>query len=156
MKWKKELRHDSVHHVSPGVLGRDYPVRNAHEIECGYGYNGGGKEAFGGAVKWPILRVEVSFTEGQEGLRDEIAKRVMDLVGEFFAKKDAAGLIKQRTLSPEELEGEILAARERENLDEHLSDHDRKALVEAYKRVHGSKGLPKNWNVAYVEIIYPE
>jgi hypothetical protein len=73
--WKKAppSEPERVNYTRKGKLGRNCPIENAHKIELGYSYNGGGEDAFGGARKWPTLRIEISFEEGHELSRNALA-----------------------------------------------------------------------------------
>ena len=47
----------------------------------------------------------------------------------------------------------ILDAQRRENVDDHLSDKERRFIVDAFKFVHPDVELPVDLTEAYVEVI---
>ena len=152
MNWKKSCS-TRDEQVASGKLGRNSECSNAHEVQCGYHYNGSGGKSFGGADKWPHLSVKVSFQEGEEAKRDELAKQMMNLIAEFF-EPTKPGLILQPIPTQDELDERIEEAKRREEADDHLSDEERKSLVEAFKRVRGEGEVAAGWNEAYINIIY--
>ena len=60
-------------------IGCDY---GRIEIEKHYHYNGSGKQAFGGAKKWPVLTLHVDFETGKEKERDELAEKLKKFLNE--------------------------------------------------------------------------
>lgn len=58
-------------------IGCDY---GRIEIEKHYHYNGGGKQAFGGAEKWPVLSLHVDFETGKEKERNELAEKLKQFI----------------------------------------------------------------------------
>jgi len=63
-----------------GKIARNNESENAIELECHYNYNGSGKQAFGGAIKWPVITLNWAFQEGEETHRDVIARRLKKFV----------------------------------------------------------------------------
>lgn len=61
----------------PGKIGRGANYSNAHAIELSYQYNGSGPSAFGGAEKWPVVKLEISFQEGEEAKRAAFVRRLV-------------------------------------------------------------------------------
>jgi hypothetical protein len=45
-------------------------------IHAGFSHNGSGPSAFGGADKWPTVRLEIPFCEGQEDRRDDFVDKL--------------------------------------------------------------------------------
>lgn len=67
-KWKSSSMHGKkiLAKAKEGKIGKGCMCDNTHLIEIGYHYNGSGKQAFGGAEKWPSLKIQIDFEEGQE------------------------------------------------------------------------------------------
>lgn len=91
MKWTKtkrvgEPRAWVAHRDSPyaGNKGPNsqigYPVGGGIQLECSHNYNGSGKTAFGGADKWPHLKLSVSFRQGDYKTRDEFAAKLQAFI----------------------------------------------------------------------------
>lgn len=57
-------------------IARDYFSNNGVRIELGQSINGSGAKAFGGAKRWPCLRVEIGFPEGDEKRMATVAKAI--------------------------------------------------------------------------------
>lgn len=59
------------------AIGCDY---GKIEIEKHYHYNGGPKQAFGGAKKWPVLTLIIDFETGKEKERDKLAEQLKQFI----------------------------------------------------------------------------
>jgi len=71
-------------YVREGVIGNDSETSNAHQDRVCYHYNGSGKEAFGGADKWPHLEINCSFPVNQIAARNALAEELMSYINEFL------------------------------------------------------------------------
>jgi hypothetical protein len=90
MIWREcasAVKMDAREFWAAGLIGRGYKSANAHQVECGYHYSGSGG-AFGGARRWPVLSLTVSFQEHEEGDRDELARELRRAVNRFFTKRE--------------------------------------------------------------------
>jgi len=87
-KWKKvetavEFRQQGcIEECLVSKVGRNCLVNNAIKLKCNYHYNGSGTQAFGGAKQWPVITLEWAFQEGEETLRDVVARRLKEFVEE--------------------------------------------------------------------------
>jgi hypothetical protein len=70
-------KNTEIRYVAAGYEGRGILFENAHKIEVGHHYNGSGDDVFGGAEKWPVISLELSFQEGEEKKAVEFAKKLM-------------------------------------------------------------------------------
>lgn len=61
-------------------IGNDYWSTNGVEIELGHSINGSGEKAFGGAKKWPCLRIQIGFEVGQEEKMELVAGWITQLL----------------------------------------------------------------------------
>lgn len=50
------------------------------EIEKHYHYNGSGKQAFGGAEKWPVLTLQIDFETGKEQECNKLAEQLKQFI----------------------------------------------------------------------------
>jgi hypothetical protein len=66
-----------------GKVGRADQISNAHTLEFAYKHNGSGKEAFGGAEKWPYVRLEVCFQEGEEQKAWVFSRKLINIVDDL-------------------------------------------------------------------------
>lgn len=73
--------------VAPALMAKGYTSETGIEIYAKSHFNGGGPTAFGGSREWPHLQVDVSFEEGQEAKRDELAKVLQLAIDKFFSSK---------------------------------------------------------------------
>lgn len=74
---------DSVaSHGMNGLIGRNCLMSRAHTCVVKHAYNGSGDKAFGGAEKWPVVHLKVSFQEGQEEEAKEFAEKLRNFVYE--------------------------------------------------------------------------
>lgn len=87
-------------HKYTGFLGRHAPSSNAYEIEFGYRINGSGKEAFGGADKWPHITLRIAFEEGQELEAYQFYRKLHHLLWKFQADR---GVVPSTQQVPQEI-----------------------------------------------------
>ena len=88
MNWIRSTCEDgTVVLARAGALGGPgYTSERAHEVKNGWNYNGSGKTAFGGAEKWPVVTVSVSFPEGEDCLAAWFAEEARTFVDKFLSK----------------------------------------------------------------------
>ena len=86
-KINKEWKRDEVFCRSDGttveiretIYARDY-ISKAISMERHFNYNGSGDGAFGGAEKWPVLTLKISFEENAFEQRDKMAELLKETV----------------------------------------------------------------------------
>lgn len=73
---------DRTYHLA-GVTARNHLSANAHEVEIGHSYNGSSPATFGGATRWPRVRVECALPEFRRDLAEQLASRLMNTIEQF-------------------------------------------------------------------------
>jgi len=68
------------------AAGPGHLSSNGIRVSAIYHYNGSGKESFGGADKWPVIRVIFSLPEGRTETRDKIAIELTEFCEELQKK----------------------------------------------------------------------
>jgi hypothetical protein len=90
MKWTRTERQQSSDLKVPASVKQTLTSRllakhtgGAHVYSC-YHFNGSGPRAFGGATRWPVVEVQVSFGAGEEAKRDALAEYLKTAVEKFL------------------------------------------------------------------------
>lgn len=67
-------------------VARNYDVEDGVEISARWNFNGSGPRGFGGAAKWPVALLRVSFEEGQVEERDAFVGALQKFLDSYFSK----------------------------------------------------------------------
>jgi len=90
MKWKKKSDfhnpEDTTRYVlsAPKKMARGCKFDGGIEISACWNFNGSGSKAFGGAVRWPVAKLSISFEEGQIKDRDTFIKALKKFLDDYF------------------------------------------------------------------------
>lgn len=75
-------------------FARNTVMRNATTIGVTEHRNGSGPEAFGGAKKWPVIDIQISLPEGENGLAVDLAVKLTEIIRQEL---DTKGLLRHDT-----------------------------------------------------------
>lgn len=79
-------RTDSKHRfkiTAPKLAAGGINFDNGIELEASVHYNGSGPQAFGGAPKWPVAKLTVSFEQGKFSKRDKFIAALQTFIHEY-------------------------------------------------------------------------
>lgn len=88
LKWSRQseaLPSYSATETAPKKVANGTLCDNGVELVTCYAFNGSGPKAFGGAVKWPVIKLRVAFEEGKEEDRAHFAEALKQFVSDYFA-----------------------------------------------------------------------